>query len=83
MIYNDFTQIKRAYSNQAYIHSAAEMIDNIPSLIEKTELRQRPCRLCGLSVSNLINQNEKTISKTAAVIRDFWGKEEPDSQGKK
>jgi DNA polymerase-4 len=71
--YSDFTQITRAHSHNDDIQSAAEIIESIPDLIEKTELGQRPCRLLGLSLSNLKSLNENKDTDTQkGVTRDFW-----------
>jgi len=72
--YNDFTQITRAHSHKNYIQSAAEMIESIPALIEKTELGQRPCRLLGLSVSNLKNRKDlQDAVRKEGITGDLWG----------
>lgn len=78
--YNDFTQITRSHSYKSYIQTAEEMMEMVPALIEKTELGQRPCRLLGLSVSNLRNQNDqkeesdgaKEGEQEAGHTFDFW-----------
>jgi len=71
--YNDFTQITRAHSYKGYIQSAEEMMEMVPELVEKTELGQRPCRLLGLSVSNLKKQGEMTDEvQEEGLTLDFW-----------
>lgn len=72
--YSDFTQITRAHSYGSCIQSAEQMMEVIPGLIEKTELGQRPCRLLGLSVSNLKNRNEEIDGvKEEGWTFDFLG----------
>lgn len=71
--YNDFTQITRAYSYKSYFRLAEEMMEMVPALMGKTELGQRPCRLLGLSVSSLRNQNEKLDEvREEGLTLDFW-----------
>ena len=71
--YDDFTQITRAFSYKEYIQTAEEMIETIPALMERTELGRRPCRLLGLSVSNLGSPDEKLeTARSEGITRDFW-----------
>ena len=76
--YNDFTQITRAYSYKSHIQSADEFMEQVPALIAKTELGSRPCRLLGLSVSNLVNKDsvkegrQSSESPKQGVTRDLW-----------
>ncbi|MBT5330524.1 MAG: DNA polymerase IV [Porticoccaceae bacterium] len=73
--YDDFTLITRAHSFDRFIQTADEIMDWVPALIDKTELGRRPCRLLGLSVSNLKNQNEFSDDNSEqGVTRDLWGK---------
>lgn len=72
--YNDFTLITRAHSLDRFIQSADEILRSVPALIDKTELGQRPCRLLGLSLSNLRNQNEESGGDPGeGVTGDLWG----------
>ncbi len=71
--YNDFTQITRAHSCNHLIQESDQLMQLVPELIKKTELGKRPCRLLGLSVSNLNNQNEESNgSKPEIGTLDFW-----------
>ena len=76
--YSDFVQITRAQTIDHYFQNLEDMAREIPGLMQKTELGQRPCRLLGLSVSNLIGQKDipkAEISDVKGMNRDFWDSE--------
>ena len=73
--YSDFVQITRAQTMEQYFQNAEDMVAEIPGLMQKTELGQRPCRLLGLSVSSLRSQKDvpkAEPSETKGRTRDFW-----------
>ena len=51
--YHDFTLITRSISFMQALSADDDILEALPSLIEKTELGERPCRLLGVSVSSL------------------------------
>ena len=51
--YDDFSQITRSVSFTQSLSQESDILAALPGLIAKTELGLRPCRLLGVSLSNL------------------------------
>ena len=61
--YSDFTQITRSISFTDAITHATDITQALSELLTKTELGHRPCRLLGLSVSNLDAHTASTVEQ--------------------
>ena len=57
--YSDFTTITRSHSSDPPIRDADDVARRAIALLEKTEAGQRPVRLLGVSVHNLVDPTEK------------------------
>lgn len=64
--YADFEQITRAHTLLQPIQTAADIMQPVPELIEKTEIPHRPVRLLGLTASHLVP--EGTVSYPEAKV---------------
>ena len=53
--YDDFVQITRSVTRPAYTSDRSEIFANVCRLLAKTAVGQRPVRLLGISVSNLVD----------------------------
>lgn len=61
--YKNFTQITRSISFTDAITHATDLTQALSDLLNKTELGHRPCRLLGLSVSNLNAHTTNTVEQ--------------------
>jgi DNA polymerase-4 len=61
--YNDFSQITRSISFTEAITHSTDITHALSELLSNTELGQRPCRLLGLSLSNLDTQTASTVEQ--------------------
>jgi DNA polymerase-4 len=57
--YDDFTTITRSHSNVAATRDADDIAGRALALLQRTEAGQRPVRLLGVSVHNLVDPDEK------------------------
>jgi DNA polymerase-4 len=57
--YSDFTTITRSHSSDAPTRDADDIAARAVALLDRTEAGQRPVRLLGVSVHNLIDPIEK------------------------
>jgi DNA polymerase IV len=57
--YSDFTTVTRSHSSERPTRDADEIAARAISLLDRTEAGQRPVRLLGVSVHNLVDPNEK------------------------
>jgi DNA polymerase-4 len=58
--YSDFTTITRSHSRTPASRDPEDIASRALALLEKTEARQRPIRLLGVSVHNLVNPEERS-----------------------
>lgn len=56
--YQDFILNTRSRSLDGYFEKLDHILDELPALLDRTELGVRPCRLLGLSFSGLIDRND-------------------------
>ncbi len=57
--YNDFTTITRSHSSDPPTRDADDIATRAVALLDKTEAGQRPVRLLGASVHNLVDPSER------------------------
>jgi DNA polymerase-4 len=57
--YSDFTTITRSHSSERPTRDADEIAARAVSLLDRTEAGQRPVRLLGVSVHNLVDPSDK------------------------
>lgn len=70
--YHDFTQITRSISKDSLFASVEDMDGILQTLIERTELGKRPCRLLGLSLSNFVDQEVDSNTSINSPNLDLW-----------
>ncbi|MBL4607038.1 MAG: DNA polymerase IV [Pseudomonadales bacterium] len=61
--YHDFIQITRSISFSQELSQPTDFLPTIPILFAKTELGKRPCRLLGLSASNLSKASDASAGQ--------------------
>ena len=65
--YSDFTTITRSQSQLPPTRDAEEIVQRALALIERTEAGQRPVRLLGVSVHNLVDPTEAAAATSPSV----------------
>jgi len=68
--YSDFTTITRSHSSDRPTRDADEISARAVSLLDRTEAGQRPVRLLGVSVHNLVDPSEKRAGLKLPLFDD-------------
>ena len=58
--YDDFATITRSHSTECATRDADDIAERAVALLDRTEAGQRPVRLLGVSVHNLVDPNDRT-----------------------
>jgi len=69
--YNDFTTITRSHSSGVPTRDADDIAARAIALLERTEAGQRPVRLLGVSVHNLVDPSEKNDGPRLPLFDDL------------
>jgi DNA polymerase-4 len=71
--YSDFTTITRSHSCLPPTRDADEIVTRALTLLERTEAGQRPVRLLGVSVHNLVDPADQTVTRDSVdSSREPW-----------
>ena len=68
--YSDFTTITRSHSQLPATRSVEEIASRALALLDRTEAGQRPVRLLGVSVHNLVDPTQPADDEDEADARD-------------
>ena len=68
--YADFQMITRSKTQDTPLQTAQAMLAVLPELLKKTEVGQRPIRLIGINLSNLIDATNPTVTSTIVSQAD-------------
>ena len=71
--YSDFTTITRSHSSDPATRDADDIAARAIALLDKTEAGQRPVRLLGVSVHNLVDPSEKSEGGPLPLFDDVGG----------
>ena len=56
--YSDFRIVTRSHTGASPLMSSAQMLQELPALLQKTEVGVQPIRLIGINLSNLVEQQQ-------------------------